>query len=102
MKKSLQKITSNFFKTLLICLVCLGGTYAAHAQHTLRGTVVSEQGEALPRASILVKNTNLSAVADEAGKFSLEVPSPASVYFRIASRMVRRSNGDSTSTGLLL
>lgn len=79
MKKSLQKITSNFFKTLLICLVCLGGTYAAKAQHTLRGTVVSEQGEALPRASILVKNTNLSAVADEAGKFSLEVPSPASV-----------------------
>ncbi|MCY1534727.1 hypothetical protein D9M68_701090 [compost metagenome] len=26
-------------------------------------------------------------------------PDPASVYFRIASRMVKRSNGDATSTG---
>ncbi|NCU06093.1 MAG: SusC/RagA family TonB-linked outer membrane protein, partial [Chitinophagaceae bacterium] len=43
----------------------------------ISGTVTDENGAALPGATVLVKNTTISAVTDANGKFSLDVPATA-------------------------
>ncbi|RKW09985.1 MAG: carboxypeptidase-like regulatory domain-containing protein, partial [Capnocytophaga sp.] len=56
---------------MLALLLCLGGSYA---QTRVSGQVVDEQGEPVPFASVIFKNTKVGTACDENGKFSLYTP----------------------------
>ncbi|SMD33855.1 TonB-linked outer membrane protein, SusC/RagA family [Reichenbachiella faecimaris] len=59
----------TYLITILIFLVHL-----TYAQHSIKGTVVDNEGQTIPGASILIKGTKEGVVTDIDGKFNLEVP----------------------------
>lgn len=64
-------------KNILLILLFLAST-AVYAQRiTITGTVTDEKGSPLPGATVQVKGTNLGAVTDVSGKYSLDVSSPS-------------------------
>ncbi|HPR33451.1 MAG TPA: TonB-dependent receptor [Prolixibacteraceae bacterium] len=58
-------------KTLFFLMILLAGS-GALAQHSLRGTVMTSENEALPGASVVVEGTLRGTVTDENGRFFLE------------------------------
>jgi TonB-linked SusC/RagA family outer membrane protein len=64
-------------KHVLTLLIFLGIVAFAMAQRTISGLVTSSDGEPLVGASIVVKGTNVGALTDIDGKFSLAVPKDA-------------------------
>ena len=60
-------------KGILLLLTLLHG-FCLWSQNTLRGTVTGSDGAPLVGATVLVKNTNIGAVADNAGVFTLKLP----------------------------
>ncbi|MCB9082181.1 MAG: TonB-dependent receptor [Lewinellaceae bacterium] len=60
------------FLLLSVLLSCLSAT--AFAQFTVRGTVTSDEGEALIGATVIVKGTSTGTVTDIDGSFSIQVP----------------------------
>jgi iron complex outermembrane receptor protein len=67
---------------LLILLIHQGPLYA---QNTVNGTVKDNKGTALPGASVTVRGTTLSAVADTAGNFRLVVNLETPFFVRVSS-----------------
>lgn len=64
--------------TLLVAFVFLGSS-VLYAQHVLRGRVVNEQGNGLAGASVNIRNTEMGAIANEAGEFTLQIPNPQAI-----------------------
>lgn len=55
----------------------------------VRGTVTDESGEPIPGASVLVKGTSIGVAADINGKYSIEVPSNATLIFSFIGMVSR-------------
>jgi hypothetical protein len=63
----------------LLCLMMMLSTLATFAQdRKITGTILDEQGAALPGANIQVKGTSKGVSADANGKYSISVPANAS------------------------
>ncbi|WP_258104186.1 TonB-dependent receptor [Marinoscillum sp. MHG1-6] len=62
-------------KKIYTVLILLLTTQWVSAQQMLRGTVVDNEGEPVPGASILIKGTSQGTVTDMDGGYALEVPS---------------------------
>ncbi|MDI9882038.1 SusC/RagA family TonB-linked outer membrane protein [Flectobacillus longus] len=63
----------------LLCLIMMLSTFATFAQdRKITGTILDEQGAALPGANIQVKGTSKGVSADANGKYSISVPANAS------------------------
>ena len=60
---------------LLLVSLALGSTGTAFGQHTVTGTVTSEDGAALPGANITVQGTTQGTVSDMNGRFTITTPS---------------------------
>jgi TonB-linked SusC/RagA family outer membrane protein len=70
---------------------------ATWAQQMIKGTIKSETGEPLNGATILLKGTNTSVVADDKGSFSINVPANGVLimsYVGYASKEVLVKGGD--------
>lgn len=72
MKKYLQLRATGMLVALIMVLM---GTVDARAQATVSGSIKSsEDGQAMPGVSILVKGTSLGTVTDADGKYQISVP----------------------------
>jgi len=87
-KLPIKRGTRNFLfavQFLALLAVCLPG--ASHANEipeyvwdlTIQGTILDENGQPLPGATITVAGSNTGTVSDIDGKFSLTVPDQASI-----------------------
>jgi TonB-linked SusC/RagA family outer membrane protein len=54
-----------------------GSVSVQQATRVITGTIVSEKGEAIPGATVIVKGTTIGTVTNLDGKFSLNIPSDA-------------------------
>ena len=59
---------------ILICTALLVANYISYAQRTISGTVLDENNEGLPGASIVIKDLDLGTITDIDGYFELSVP----------------------------
>ena len=70
--KLLSKIMMLHRKIFVITLLLfLGGGLFVQAQTRVSGQVIDEQGEPIPFANVIFKNTHIGTACDENGKFSL-------------------------------
>ncbi|SFO55389.1 iron complex outermembrane recepter protein [Chitinophaga sp. YR627] len=67
-----MKITKRGFHGIIYLIVALLAGLSASAQQTVRGTLRSATGEAIPGATIAVKKAGTVAIADSAGHFSIK------------------------------
>lgn len=67
-----MKITKRGFHGIIYLIVALLAGLSASAQQTVRGTLRSATGEAIPGATIAVKKAGIVAIADSAGHFSIK------------------------------
>lgn len=67
-----MKITKRGFHGIIYLIVALLTGLSASAQQTVRGTLRSATGEAIPGATIAVKKAGTVAIADSAGHFSIK------------------------------
>ncbi|NPA44299.1 MAG: TonB-dependent receptor [Chlorobi bacterium] len=63
--------------TILLLIVLTSLSYQSYAQKTITGTVSSDSEDGIPGVTVLVKDTNLGAITDLDGKYSIEVPNGA-------------------------
>ena len=56
---------------VITLLLFLGGGLFVQAQTRVSGQVIDEQGEPIPFANVIFKNTHIGTACDENGKFSL-------------------------------
>ncbi|WP_124980226.1 SusC/RagA family TonB-linked outer membrane protein [Nonlabens xiamenensis] len=68
-----KKSISHFFKYGLLLFCCLLSTYAV-AQSTISGRVVTEDGEGILGANVLLKGTGVGTTTDINGDYQLDVP----------------------------
>jgi TonB-linked SusC/RagA family outer membrane protein len=68
-----MKLTSKVSITGILCFLLYGLSIFAQ-QKTVTGTVTDDKNSPLPGATIRLKNTNVAAVSDNKGNFSLSVP----------------------------
>ncbi|MEX2336894.1 MAG: SusC/RagA family TonB-linked outer membrane protein, partial [Fulvivirga sp.] len=68
------KISGKCMGLVLVAFVLISNH--ALAQHVLHGTVLDDQNNPLPGATVLIKNSNDGTVADVDGKFLIEVANP--------------------------
>ena len=75
--------------TLLLALLLFMGMNIVQAQKTISGTVTnSDDGEAIPGATVLVKNTTIGTTTNEDGYYELTVPQEArSLVFSFVGRV---------------
>jgi TonB-dependent starch-binding outer membrane protein SusC len=72
-----SKITSKWLSLLLICGAMLFSAFDASAAlpaMQVSGTVTDVNNSGLPGVSVLVKGTNIGAITDDNGKYSITVP----------------------------
>lgn len=83
MLKVYEKLKRRWvYKVPILALMLLVCTLAASAQErTLTGTISSDEGEALPGASVLVKGTSTGTISDLDGNYSLNIPENAIVSY---------------------
>ena len=67
-----MKITKRGFHGIIYLIVALLAGLSASAQQTVKGTLRSAAGEAIPGATIAVKKAGTVAIADSAGHFSIK------------------------------
>ena len=56
---------------VITLLLFLGGGLLYRHKHVFSGQVIDEQGEPIPFANVIFKNTHIGTACDENGKFSL-------------------------------
>ncbi len=65
-----------FYRNFYLVIIFLLIAFSVQAQKTITGIVTSSSDKKpLPEAFILLKNSNIATVADEMGRFSINVPS---------------------------
>jgi hypothetical protein len=80
--RSTRKSCKEWIYCLFIFITLTGISNSIYAQTTTRivtGVVTDEDGTTLPGAAVLVKGTKTSASTTVDGKYSIAVPSDASV-----------------------
>jgi TonB-linked SusC/RagA family outer membrane protein len=69
---------AQFFRSLAVAVVaifCAASGAIAQAGTTITGTVTNEQGVPLPAATVLIQGTTIGAHTDDAGRYTIVVPS---------------------------
>src|SRR5690606_20475513 len=75
MRKKLHLANPLFTRRLLLLIFALTGIWQVSAQDiSVRGKVVSQEGESIPGANVTVKNTIIGTVTDLDGNYSIKVP----------------------------
>ena len=69
----LVKLNSDTMR-ILICTALLVANYISYAQRTISGTVLDENNEGIPGASIVIKDLDLGTITNMDGYFELSVP----------------------------
>ena len=72
-------------KNLLILLTFLFTAGSAIAQGPVTGIVKQSNGAAVPKATIKIRGTNISATADESGRFSIDARQDPPFYLQVSS-----------------
>lgn len=84
------KNPGKFRKLFLVIMLSFCTAVTVWAQGSVvRGTVADEKGEPIPGASILVKGTSIGVAADIDGKYTIEVPSNATLIFSFIGMVSR-------------
>ncbi|MBP1674230.1 MAG: TonB-dependent receptor, partial [Bacteroidetes bacterium] len=65
----------RLLKVFMLLLLFIAGTAGAYAQRTVTGTVVDENKVPVAGANVVVKGTQVGAITDALGKYSIAVPS---------------------------
>ncbi|WP_245812627.1 SusC/RagA family TonB-linked outer membrane protein [Belliella buryatensis] len=80
----------SYRKLFLVAILSIFMVATVLAQGSVvRGTVTDESGEPIPGASVLVKGTSIGVAADINGKYSIEVPSNATLIFSFIGMVSR-------------
>ena len=69
----LVKLNSDTMR-ILIYTALLVANYISYAQRTISGTVLDENNEGIPGASIVIKDLDLGTITNIDGYFELSVP----------------------------
>ena len=69
-----MKKRNQFFQKTICTIVAVLLCAAVFAQQKINGTIKSASGEPVSGATITVKSTGKTVVADEKGTFSIEAP----------------------------
>ncbi len=78
MKKS-NSMLEGFYALAIFVLLCCATTAVAQNRIIVEGTVVDEKNEALPSATVKVKNSTVGSLTDMSGKFTITVPNENSI-----------------------
>ena len=79
-------VISNLFRTLTLSLFALCTTLVFAQQKTIKGIVVDATGEPLIGVNVSVKGTTIGIITDIDGKYTLEVPTNATLVFSYIER----------------
>lgn len=69
----------TFLKVFLLFMIFITGTSGIYAQKTITGTVLDTENQPVAGANVVVKGTYIGAITDVNGKFTVNVPSSASI-----------------------
>ena len=96
-------VISNLFRTLTLSLFALCTTLVFAQQKTIKGIVVDATGEPLIGVNVSVKGTTIVFITDIDGKYTLEVPTNATLVFSyIGYRTQEHSVGNQTTINITL
>lgn len=96
-------VISNLFRTLTLSLFALCTTLVFAQQKTIKGIVVDATGEPLIGVNVSVKGTTIGIITDIDGKYTLEVPTNATIVFSyIGYRTQEHSVGNQTTINITL
>lgn len=96
-------VISNLFRTLTLSLFALCTTLVFAQQKTIKGIVVDATGEPLIGVNVSVKGTTIGIITDIDGKYTLEVPTNATLVFSyIGYRTQEHSVGNKTTINITL
>ncbi len=87
--------TKHFLPVLLLFFLTPLLTFG---QNTVSGTIISSEGESLPGANILIKQTTTGTVSDADGNYQLEVPEDAVLTFSYIGYLTQEINVEGRST----
>ncbi len=65
----------KLLKVFMLLLFFVAGTAGVYAQRTVTGTVVDKDQQPVPGANVVVKGTQIGAITDGLGKYTITVPS---------------------------
>ena len=96
-------VISNLFRTLTLSLFALCTTLVFAQQKTIKGIVVDATGEPLIGVNVSVKGTTIGIITDIDVKYTLEVPTNATLVFSyIGYRTQEHSVGNQTTINITL
>ena len=96
-------VISNLFRMLTLSLFALCTTLVFAQQKTIKGIVVDATGEPLIGVNVSVKGTTIGIITDIDGKYTLEVPTNATLVFSyIGYRTQEHSVGNQTTINITL
>lgn len=96
-------VISNLFRTLTLSLFALCTTLVFAQQKTIKGIVVDATGEPLIGVNVSVKGTTIGIITDIDGKYTLEVPTNATLVFSyIGYKTQEHSVGNQTTINITL
>ena len=98
-----SSVISNLFRMLTLSLFALCTTLVFAQQKTIKGIVVDATGEPLIGVNVSVKGTTIGIITDIDGKYTLEVPTNATLVFSyIGYRTQEHSVGNQTTINITL
>ncbi len=65
----------KLLKVILLLLFSVCSTAGIYAQRTVTGTVHDDNQQPVPSANVVLKGTQIGALTDSNGKFTINVPS---------------------------
>jgi hypothetical protein len=71
----------NFYMKKVYCLIIASLFITVASAQVIKGQIKNADGEAASGASVLLKNTFNSTIADKNGTFQLTVQEPGKLYF---------------------
>jgi TonB-linked SusC/RagA family outer membrane protein len=94
----------KLLKVFLLLLFSIASTAGIYAQRTVTGTVVDKDQQPVPGANIVVRGTQIGAITDSDGKFSINVSSSDAVlvisFIGYASQEVEVGNNSVINVSL--
>ena len=96
-------VISSLFRMLTLSLFVLCTTVVFAQQKTIKGIVVDATGEPLIGVNVSVKGTTIGIITDIDGKYTLEVPTNATLVFSyIGYRTQELSVGNQTTINITM
>ncbi len=96
-------VMNNLFRMLILSLFALCTTVVFAQQKPIKGTVVDATGEPLIGVNVSVKGTAIGIITDIDGKYTLEVPTNATLVFSyIGYRTQELSVGNQTTINITM